>query len=168
MGKVSQGGGVDRSADIERVFRDNGTDIWRAVYVYAGRRREIADDAVAEAFARALANGKPIVSPAAWIYRTAFRLAAREMKLERWRRQTSARPSPQRSDSADETSDITMAIRKLSPAQRAAVFLFYQAEFTTSQIAEVTGSSLPTVRVHLFRGRRRLRQLLGAEEVTDA
>lgn len=168
MGKVSQGGGVDRSEDIERVFRENGPDIWRAVYVYAGRRREIADDAVAEAFARALANGRPIVSPAAWIYRTAFRLAGREMKSERRRSEASAHRSAERSDSAEETSDITMAIRKLSPGQRAAVFLFYQAGFTTSQIAEVTGSSVPTVRVHLFRGRRRLRQLLGAEEVTDA
>lgn len=43
--------GVNRREDIERVFRENGPDIWRAVYVYAGKRREIADDAVAEAFA---------------------------------------------------------------------------------------------------------------------
>ncbi|MEO8423875.1 MAG: hypothetical protein ABI595_08180 [Actinomycetota bacterium] len=67
----------ERDHDFERVFRDDGPGLWRAIYAYTGGRRDIADDAVAEAFARAIAHAGSIRDPIAWVYRTAFRIAAR-------------------------------------------------------------------------------------------
>lgn len=43
---------TNRPTDIEEVFREVSPTLWRALYAYSGGRREIADDAVAEAFAR--------------------------------------------------------------------------------------------------------------------
>ena len=60
------------------------------------------------------------------------------------------------------------ALRQISPRQQAAVVLHYQTDLPVSEIARLLGMSPATVKVHLFRGRKRLRQLLGTEEVDDA
>jgi RNA polymerase sigma-70 factor (ECF subfamily) len=57
------------------------------------------------------------------------------------------------------------ALRKLSPNQRAAVVLRFEADLPVDEVARRMGIASPTVRVHLHRGRARLRELLGAEEV---
>ena len=63
-------------SDLELLYRESGPQLWRAIYAFAGGRRDIADDAVAEAFARAIERVTTIREPLPWIYRTAFRIAA--------------------------------------------------------------------------------------------
>lgn len=60
------------------------------------------------------------------------------------------------------------ALRQLSPNQRAAVVLRNETDLPVGEIARRMGMSAATVRVHLHRGRNRLRELLGAEEMDDA
>ena len=89
MGEVTPG-----DEAIEWVFRDEARQLWRALVVFTGGRREIADDAVAEAFARALAQPSAIRNPRPWLYRTAFRIAAGELRRERRNDpQTTLRPT---------------------------------------------------------------------------
>ena len=57
------------------------------------------------------------------------------------------------------------ALGGLSPNQRAAVLLRYYAGYRSRQVAELLGMAPATVRVHLARARRNLRNLL--EEETD-
>jgi DNA-directed RNA polymerase specialized sigma24 family protein len=64
---------------LERVYEEEGARPWRAVYLYAADR-EVASDAVAEAFAQALRRGNELRSPERWVWRTAFRIAAGELK----------------------------------------------------------------------------------------
>jgi RNA polymerase sigma-70 factor (ECF subfamily) len=56
------------------------------------------------------------------------------------------------------------ALRRLSPNQRAAIVLHYYVDLPVKEIARALGISPATVKVHLFRGRGRLRDLLGGEE----
>jgi RNA polymerase sigma-70 factor (ECF subfamily) len=147
--------------DIERVFREDGPGLFRTIYAFTGGRRDVAEDAVAEAFARALADADRIRDPVAWLYRTAFRLAIDEVRRERRR----APPLPDASSDPPEVGELMTALRRLSPNQRAAVMLRYEADLTVEEVARRMGSAPATVRVHLFRARRRLRELLGAEEV---
>ena len=63
---------------------------------------------------------------------------------------------------------LVPALRQLSPAQRAAVVLHYEADLPVQEVARRMGTSAGAVKVHLFRGRRRLRELLGEEEASDA
>jgi predicted RNA polymerase sigma factor len=63
--------------DFDVVFRDASPGVFRTLYAYTGGRRDVAEEAMAEAFARALARSGSIRDPVAWIYRTAFRLANR-------------------------------------------------------------------------------------------
>jgi RNA polymerase sigma-70 factor (ECF subfamily) len=57
------------------------------------------------------------------------------------------------------------ALRELSPNQRAALVLRHVVDLDVAEVAARMGIAAPTVRVHLHRGRNRLRELLGAEEV---
>lgn len=57
------------------------------------------------------------------------------------------------------------ALKQLSPNQRAAVVLRHVTGLNTAEVADRMGIAQPTVRVHLYRARKRLADLLGAGEV---
>ena len=78
----------------------------------------MADEAVAEGFARAIAYTRGIRDPLAWIYRTAFRIVAEEMRRVRRRAEAV--------DAAIEPpalGELLTALRRLSPNERAAIVL---------------------------------------------
>jgi RNA polymerase sigma-70 factor, ECF subfamily len=153
------------AVDYEQVFRDAGPGLWRTIYAFAAGRQAIADDAVAEAFARALERAAQIRDPVPWLYRTAFRLATEDLRRERRRPE----PDPEQADGpAAGLVALVPALRQLSPAQRAAVVLHYEADLPIREVAARMGTSVAAVKVHLFRGRGRLRELLGSEEADDA
>ncbi|OYD07636.1 RNA polymerase subunit sigma [Paludifilum halophilum] len=57
-------------------------------------------------------------------------------------------------------SDIRQAIRRLPESQRTAVILRYLQDYTYDEIAEAMDLPLNTVKSHLFRGRKKLREWL--------
>ena len=62
---------TDEAHDFDALFRDAGSGVFRTLNAYTGGRRDIAEEAMAEAFARAIASSGTIRDPVAWIYRTA-------------------------------------------------------------------------------------------------
>lgn len=155
---------MSRETDYERLFREQGPRLWRMIYAVSGGRRHIAEEAVAEAFARALAHRNGITRPVPWIFRTASRLAREELKRER-----RLRPELETQDGSDnhhleEMSELLDALKVLSPNQRAAVVLRFDENLSVSEISRLMGISPATVRVHIHRGRARLRRILGSVE----
>ena len=147
---------VEPGSAIERLFAREGERLWRALVAYSGSR-DIASDAVAEAFAQALGRGSALDSPERWVWRAAFRIAAGELKARRRDQGVAAEtayvmPDPPR--------DLVAALATLSPKQRAALILHFYAGYATREVAEMLGTSPATVRVHISQGRRRLRRLL--------
>jgi len=151
------------AVNYEQVFRDAAPGLWRTIYGFAAGRRAVADDAVAEAFARALEHVGQIRDPVRWLYRTAFRIAAEDLRRERREPE-----QDQAAASAAGLAALVPALRQLSPAQRAAVVMHYEADLPVHEVARRMGTSAGAVKVHLFRGRRRLRELLGDDELDDA
>ncbi len=148
----------ERVADaVEEAYRDHAPRLWRALVLYTGDP-EVASDAVAETFARALAERARIQAPERWIWRVGFRIAARELKRR-------AREGGEMLEAAYEmpepTAGLVEALRALSPKQRAAVVLHYYADAPLEEIARTIGSTRSAVGVHLHRARARLRELLG-------
>jgi RNA polymerase sigma-70 factor (ECF subfamily) len=147
----------DREQEVERLYRTEGGRLWRAVMAYSGDR-EIANDAVAEAFAQVLGRGEAVRDPLAWLWRSAFRIAAGELKRTRQRSMVAlddrsyVMPEP--------LADVLEALRRLSPNQRAAVILHDYIDLPTRQVARIMGIASTTVRVHVSQARRRLRALL--------
>ena len=146
--------------DLEHLYREHGERLWRALVAYAGDP-EIANDAMAEAFAQALGRGDDLRDPLRWVWRVAFRVAAGELKDRHPRR--AAHPEGFAEGSYPEV-ELLDALRRLSPKQRAAVVLHYYIGHPTKEIADILGSSAATVRVHLSHGRRRLRRILEEQD----
>jgi RNA polymerase sigma-70 factor (ECF subfamily) len=154
---------VETAHDYDAIWRESGATLWRSVYAYAGGRREVADDAVAEAFARAMARDGEVRDPLAYLYRIAFRIASAE--LARRKREEAEMPERAVPDATQNgLGELFGALAHLSPAQRAAVYLHYRADLPVREVAHLTGMSSAAVKVHLMRGRRRLRELLGEED----
>jgi RNA polymerase sigma-70 factor, ECF subfamily len=155
-------GAADGDAErrLERVYREQGARLWRAVLLASGSR-EVADDAVAEAFAQALRRGREVRDPAAWVWQAAFRIAAGELK-ERGRMTTIAAdpmigmPEP--------FVDLWRALARLPLTQRASVVLADYAGWSHREIAKALGSSVSAVGVHVHRARKHLRELLEDED----
>jgi DNA-directed RNA polymerase specialized sigma24 family protein len=154
---------VTRQADrVELVYREQGPRIWRAVFAYCGDR-EIASDAVAEAFAQLLRRGDSVRDPVAWTWRAAFRIAAGELK---GRNRMTHRFEGFSIDIREPASDLIEALARLSPKQRAALILHHYAGYPFKDVARILGSTVGAVKVHASVGRKRLGRLL--EEVHDA
>jgi len=141
---------------IEHVYRAESERLWRSLVGFGGSR-EIADDAVAEAFAQALAHRGPIDHPARWVWKAAFSIAAGELKR---RRRSSTLDIERSFESPDPVVDLTRALATLPSRQRAVIVLHDYADRPTREIAAILGIAHPTVRVHLSQGRARLRRLL--------
>ncbi|TMK47278.1 MAG: sigma-70 family RNA polymerase sigma factor [Actinobacteria bacterium] len=145
-----------RRGDLERLFQKDGARIWRALVAYSGDR-DVASDALAEAFAQALARADGIRSPERWVWRAAFRIAAGELKDRRRVHPTSGASAY---EMPEPPHDLIAALGELSPRQREVLLLRHYAGYPTRDVARILGSSAATVRVHLSQGRRRLRRLL--------
>jgi RNA polymerase sigma factor (sigma-70 family) len=147
--------------ELDRLNREHGERLWRAVLAFAGDR-EVAGDAVSEAFAQCL-RGPAVHDPGRWIWRAAFRIAAGELK-DRRRRQSMSVRADDLCDIPEAATQILEALGRLSPRERAVVVLHDHVGYSAKEVAEILGSTAATGRVHLSQGRRRLRALLEAGE----
>jgi RNA polymerase sigma-70 factor (ECF subfamily) len=152
--------GVSCTHRIERLYRERGGRIWRGVLAFAGDP-EVASDAVAEAFAQVLRRGDEVRDPERWVWRTAFRVAAGELKR---RRRSDVLTTEGSYEMEVPARDLIVALGSLSERQRASVVLHDGAGYPAREVARILGSTEAAVRVHLMRGRRRLRDLLEDDE----
>jgi RNA polymerase sigma factor (sigma-70 family) len=147
---------TEHSTRVERVYREDGARLWRAMLAFTGDP-DTASDVVAEAFAQLLHRGDAVRSPQRWVWRAAFRIAAGELKRRRVRP-----PTPVETVDApgEGIIDVLDALQKLPRKQRAAVVLRHSLGYTPREIAAILEVAPPTARVHIARGLKRLRTLL--------
>jgi RNA polymerase sigma factor (sigma-70 family) len=144
--------------DLEGLYRKEADRLWRALLGFTGNA-EIASDAMAEAFAQLLGRMDEVRAPAAWVWRAAFRIAGGEMKRVR-AQEPLAEAGYEMPESAQ---DLVRELGNLSVKQRGAILLHHYAGYSVRETARILGSTNSAVKVHLFRGRRRLRQFLEGE-----
>src|SRR6266540_6096624 len=120
------------------------TEKWRATRL---RRRSL----------RRSAAGTTSAHRKKWVLRTAFRIAAGELKR---RRNEHGLWTDASYEIPDETAELLAALPRISPKQRAAIVLHYHAGYSLKEVADIIGSTPAAVGVHLHRGRQRLRELL--------
>jgi RNA polymerase sigma-70 factor (ECF subfamily) len=161
MAEGSSVRGVREDRDYETLYRESAPALWRALYGFTGGRRQIAEDALAEAFARAIERDRGIRQPLPYLYRTAFRLASAELQRERRR---GGDPTDLVAIEVPDLVDLIRALETLPTNQRAAVILHDEEGYSAREVAQLLGISPATVRVNLHRGRKRLRESLGSEE----
>lgn len=130
-----------------------------------------AEDAVQEATLRAWRSLGQLRSGAQ--FRTWFLSIvanrSRSMRSERWWsviRLSDTRPSsPDPTNRADQREDLSRALGRLSPEDRAAIFLRFYEDMSSLQVAESLGITATAARSRIHRALRRLRVDLGQEEL---
>ena len=124
-----------------------------------------AEEAAQEAFVRAYDRWRTISvhpAPAAWVLRVTVNVA-----LDAVRRKVPPVPPPETVCIEEHVVDAVMlreALAKLSPKQRETVAMRYFAGAAENEIAAALKMSQGTVKTHLARGVRRLREVLGSSE----
>jgi RNA polymerase sigma-70 factor, ECF subfamily len=152
---------VSQSSQLGELYRSEGPAMWRALLAFTGNEA-VAEDALSEAFAQALARGDALREPARWIWRVAFRVAAGELQERRRGQPLELEPSYELPESIDH---VIAALGQLSPNQRLTVVLHDYADRPVAEVAATIGASRATVHVHLSKGRKRLRDLLEDDDV---
>ncbi|MDQ2077017.1 RNA polymerase sigma factor [Marinimicrobium sp. ABcell2] len=130
----------------------------------------LADDLAQEAFIKAYAALPAYRAEAkfsTWLYRITFNIAA-----NRWRAKKLQWCQLDERDQQDEASnevhdfavkrDVEAAIRQLSAPQQLAIKLSFEDGFSHSEVAEIMGVPLGTVKTHVLRGKQKLEQLLAS------
>jgi DNA-directed RNA polymerase specialized sigma24 family protein len=151
---------VIEHSEVERLYREHRERLWRAVFLFAGDR-DVATDAVAEAFAQALRRGPAIRSILPWVWTATFRIAAGELK-----RRGMAAPVTEGAsyELPLETVSLIEGLGRLPARQREAIVLRFYGDRSLREIASIMGSSVPAVGMLLSRGRRQLRGLLEVDD----
>jgi RNA polymerase sigma-70 factor (ECF subfamily) len=109
--------------------------------------------------------------PGAWLRRVVVNRATSlyRSRVAEWRaaRRLAQRAAATVPELEPATAEVWEAVRRLPKRQGQAIALHYVDELSLDEIATVLGCSAGTVKAHLYRGRRRLSQRLGAvhEEV---
>ncbi len=148
------------------------------LYAYILRlsgRPEVAEDIVQEAFVRALTNLDRFDDRyrfSTWLFTIARRLYINAMQKRKPVYQTevistlSSRPNRPETATIDAEistnarDEIQRALQSLPEDQREVVVLFHQFDWSIAQIARHMDMPQGTVKSHLHRGRRRLREAL--------
>jgi RNA polymerase sigma-70 factor (ECF subfamily) len=151
---------LTHSSDLESVYRSDGRRLWCSLVAFCGDR-DVADEAVAEAYAQALRRGGELRHPDRWVWKAAFRIAAGDLQRRRRSRPLQDRVVVHNPEPA---WDLIDALGRLSERQRACLILHYYVGFSSIEIARLTDSTPPAVRMHLSRGRRRLGSILEGGE----
>lgn len=150
------------------VFEAEQARMFRTLLAHGGDA-EVAADAVAEAFAQGLRRGDAVRDPAAWVWRTAFRVAA-GLLAERRHRPPTGLGGPDPADPAavpDEVVALLDALGRLPETDRQVVVLGLVGGLSATEVGAVVGVSAGAVRVRLHRARRRLRDALADRPPLD-
>jgi RNA polymerase sigma-70 factor (ECF subfamily) len=150
--------------EFDAFYTATGAHIMGQVYVMVGDRSE-AEDAVAEAYARAWQRWGTVsgyVDPAAWVRTVAYRIAVSSWRraMRRRRAHDRARPTQTVPAPGPDTVALLDALRQLSTTQRRAIVLHYLVGLSVAEIATETASSESAVKARLARGRAALADLL--------
>jgi RNA polymerase sigma-70 factor (ECF subfamily) len=167
MGAVVRQRGV--SEDEFTVFYTEYKDRCLRAVIASGMAPDRAEDAVAEAFARAWSRWSTVrkaAAPAAWVFRTAV-----NANISWWRKRRHEVVADQLPegwlDSLSENesaAEVLAAVRKLPPRQREVVVLRYLLDLDTAATASHLGIAQGTVRAHLHQAIASLRELLTSPE----
>ena len=150
-----------RNQEFEPFFCSTKDQLFRALIVIV-RDRDAAQDAVSEAYTRALARWDTVVqhpAPYAWVTRTALNYI-RSGQRAAARISSEDAPEVPVSDDPPVDPELLRRLLALPQRQREVVALRIVLGFDTQRTAELLGIAEGTVTSHLFRALTRLQEEL--------
>jgi RNA polymerase sigma-70 factor, ECF subfamily len=151
-------------AKFNAFYKETAGSLWSYVYRLTGNTAT-ADDLVQKTFFRFVRSSPTFESDEhmrRWVYKTATNLSLdhfREMKRQRERAVLAPRPESAR-DRSDLRNDVKRVFAELKPRERVLLWLAHVEESNHAEISEAIGVKARSVRVLLFRARKRLSEIL--------
>ncbi|MDR3771729.1 MAG: sigma-70 family RNA polymerase sigma factor [Terracidiphilus sp.] len=139
----------------------------------------LADDLLQESFVRLLCAGRPELSLAEGevaARRYLFRIASNLLR-DHWRRPVSASieelpeelfAATDRSAQADTQAVLGPALARMRPRDRQLLWLAHAEGYSHGEIAQITGLASASIRLLLFRARRKIARILMAQDELHA
>ncbi len=152
-------------------YQRNARPLWAYLARVSGSRC-LADDLLQESFLRFLCaanRGQDEESRRRYLFRIASNLLR-----DHWRRPIAAAlddlpefaaPDGRHSDRLDSQSVLGPALAQMKPRERQLLWLAYAEGSTHREIAEITGLGAPSIRLLLFRARRKMARLLRQQKL---
>jgi RNA polymerase sigma-70 factor (ECF subfamily) len=182
VGIASPAAGVDRHMEADGCMDSDAFAAFyqrsaRPLWAYLARvssDRALADDLMQESFVRFLVAGRPEFSPAEGevaARRYLFRIATNLLR-DHWRRPASASiedlpeeffANPDRSAQGDVQAVLGPALKLMKPRERQLLWLAHAEGYSHKEIAQITGLASASIRLLLFRARRRIAGILEAQ-----
>lgn len=149
---------------FESFYHANASSLWSYLYRLTGDP-SAADDLLQKAFFRFLRANPTLASEEhmrRWLFRTATNLAFDHFRETRRDRGDAARPAPAPSAEPREVlrHDMMKTFAELKPRERALLWLAHVEEADHEDIGTALGVKPKSVKVLLFRARKRLGELL--------
>jgi RNA polymerase sigma-70 factor (ECF subfamily) len=160
-------GSCVRDEDFERLYEEHAAALF-GFLTYRTGQRALAEDLVAETFARALRGRKGFDrrrgTEKAWLYTIALNLLRDHQRRAGVEERALERSHEERADRALEQAEARDAVQRglgaLSDEERDTVALRFGADLTVPEIAKLTGEKLTTVEGRLYRALRKLREAM--------
>jgi RNA polymerase sigma-70 factor (ECF subfamily) len=159
---------AQQAIDFADFFRAEFAAVTRTAYLVL-HDRDAAEDVSQDAFTQLHLHWAKISRydrPDAWVRRVAIRLAIRAARRQHILGTLLGRLEPPRPDERADL-DLAAALLRLPAQQRAAVALHYYEDRPLAEVAQILNCSHATAKVHVFRARRRLAQLLGESDAEN-
>ena len=151
---------------FDAFYRKTAGGLWSYLFRLTGDSAA-ADDLLQKTFFRFLRANPTFASEEhmrAWVFRTATNLALDHFRETKRRRERDAaavaETSPIRSDRDELRHDMMRTFSELKPRERALLWLAHVEESDHEEIGEALGVKTKSVKVLLFRARKRLGELL--------
>lgn len=155
--------------EFNRLYEATSGDLWRYIARMTGDAT-LADDIFQKTFFRFL-RSNPTIESEVHVRALLFRIAT-NLVIDHWRQQKRERqwfstvePIAFRPDPGF-TRDVRRLLGQMKPQQRALLWLAHAEERTHEEIAEMLGVGERSVRVLLFRARKRFAELLCKHGIT--
>jgi RNA polymerase sigma-70 factor (ECF subfamily) len=150
-------------ARFEAFYRRSAPAVWAYLHRMTGNAAT-ADDLLQKAFIRFL-HANPVFASdehmRRYLYRTATSAAIDHFREARSRREVAeVEPDPARGATTDLRHDLSRVFAELKPRERALLWLAHVEESTHEEIAGALALRTKSVKVLLFRARKKLMALL--------
>ena len=160
---------------FERLMAEHGEALARLAYTYIKDRSRV-EDIIQDVFLRAFRSYSGFRGEAdikTWLYRITINRCKDELRswsfrklfytdeVMDWRMDRGTEPTPElKLITKHENQQLGEAILQLPIKLREVIILFYYQDFSVEQIAKMLGITQNTVKTRLFRGRKKLAELI--------
>jgi RNA polymerase sigma-70 factor (ECF subfamily) len=166
------------TAQIEAFVLKHENRIYRTALAIMGNRAD-AEDVMQEIFLKIVQaqNTKPFSFESdqheeAWLTRVTVNRCKTLLRTPKWGRIVSLEELSETHGVVckidgkvdNEKAELMEKVNSLPPKQRIAVYLFYYEGYSTQEVAELTKQNESTVRSHLARARKKLKQLISDDD----